>query len=289
MMTKSEEKMYLKDEVATKIFTSSECFNYTASVISATLGLDLLYVKENLTILDPKISKNIHDKGTVVDAIFTHDDFTVNIEINYGLYDDTLIKNTIYLAQLLIRQTKVGDEYTKTNKVIQININNYDLYKKGEFIYKSYIMDDKYHIKRDELIEIYDINIDYLSELGYNEVKKLNINDLRYLLYIFVCSDEKVRIKLYNENLYMKEVFTKMNELTQETDGILYYNRKKFLEKAAYNQGVKDGEKSGEQRGEQRKEQEIVKSMLEDDMPIEDISKYTKLSVSRIKDIIKNK
>ncbi len=286
-MIEEKEKMYLKDDVATKIFTSEECFNYTASVISATLGVDFQYIKNNLKLLDPKIAQNIHNKGTVVDAVYTHDKFLINIEINYNSYEEGLVKNTLYIAQLLLRQTKPGDTYLKTNMVIQININAFDIYGEGDFIYKSYTMDEKYHKRREKLVDIYDINVDYLTNLGYNDVKDLKEEDLRYLLYIFVCSDEMIRKRLYKENPYMNEVFNKMEDLTQEFDGVLYYNRKEFLETISYNHGKDDGRAEGIEvgkvEGAKEKQLEIAKNILENtDLSLEIISKTTGLSLEEI-------
>ena len=92
----------------------------------------------------------------------------------------------------MIRQTNKGKKYHHLKKIHQINIDNYDLFKKGKFIYHSYLMEETLHLKRDDLVEVIDINLDFLSEIMYT-LKKLVKMDLRWLLYLFVCSDRKKR------------------------------------------------------------------------------------------------
>ncbi len=94
------------------------------------------------------------------------------------------------------------------------------------------------------------------------------------------------RKQLYKENPYMNEVFNKMEDLTQEFDGVLYYNRKEFLETISYNHGKDDGKAEGIEvgkvEGAKEKQLEIAKGMLKDNIELKKISKYTQLSLEEI-------
>jgi len=278
-LTTTKEKKFLKDAVAKKIFTDENCFDYTSKIIASTLNLDFDYVKNNLKLFGPNIASNTKTIDSEVDSVFLHDDFYMNIEINYSYYKDSVVKNTLYVAQLLLRQTNPGDNYNLTLPVIQININGYDLFGKGDFLYKSYIMDEVYHIKRDNLIEIYDINVDYLTKYDYNDVSGFNEEDLKYLLYIFVCENKREQTLIYQENQIMNEVFKKMEKLTSDFDGILYYDKKAFEERAAFHHGYDEGKKE--------QQLEIAKEMLNDKVPEETIAKYTSLSLEEIEELKK--
>ena len=86
------------------------------------------------------------------------------------------------IAQLIIRQTFPGELYN-IKPIVQINVDCFDAYLKNEFIYHSVMMEEKYHIKRrDSNIDIYDINLDFLSELDYNQIRNLSEKDLKWLL-----------------------------------------------------------------------------------------------------------
>ena len=70
-----------------------------------------------------------------------------------------MIKNSCYIANLMIRQFESGKGYKHFKKINQVNLNNYDLFKEGKFLYRSRVMEESCHIVRDDLIEIVDINL----------------------------------------------------------------------------------------------------------------------------------
>ena len=129
--------------------------------------------------MNPEVNVNKNVKNQEVDVIYDTDDNYVNIEINYQNSQDLQIKNNAYIAQLYLKQIKPGENYPKIKPIVQININNYDYYKKKKFIYHSYVMEEEYHLARDKNIEIFDINVDLLTEIDYNEIEKLNERDLK--------------------------------------------------------------------------------------------------------------
>ena len=51
-----------------------------------------------------------------------------------------------------------------------------------------------------------DINLDFLGSLDYTEVAKLNEEDLKWLLYVFVCKDKNLRKKIYQDSDSWKEL-----------------------------------------------------------------------------------
>lgn len=147
-------------------------------------------VRKNLKLIHPNIANSNKYKNQVTDVLLENDEMIIDIEGNYNQYESGKIKNTLYLGNLQVRQIKSRDKYQ------QINLNNFDYYKKGNFLYHSYMMEENSHKKRNDLLEIVDINLEYLSDISYNEIKKLDEKDLRWLLYIFVCKDK--------ENSYIK-------------------------------------------------------------------------------------
>lgn len=180
MTTKN--KIFLDDVVVPKLLKAEECREYLVSIIAAVLKIDKEYIMDNLRLIDTKINENIHNKDQEVDVIFENDAMMVNIEINTRNTKQSRIKNQVYIAHLIIRQTFPGEVY-HIKPVIQINVDGFDLYNKNEFIYRSVMMEEKYHLKRmDSYIEIYDINLDFLSKIDYNHIKELSEKDLKWLL-----------------------------------------------------------------------------------------------------------
>lgn len=223
-----KEKMFLRDVVATKILKAEECREYLASIIAAVLEIDKNYVLNNLKLLDTEVSQNIHNKDQEVDILVENQEMVVNIEINTLNTKQSRMKNNAYIAQLIIKQTFPGKLYN-IKPIVQINVECFDAYLKNEFIYHSVMMEEKYHIKRmDSNIDIYDINLDFLSELDYNQVRNLSETDLKWLLYIFVCQDETLKRNLYSGNSMMRKVEKKMEEFMKEFNSLFYYNHEEF-------------------------------------------------------------
>ena len=237
-----------------------------------------------------RLYESIKNKHTEADSIFEIPEGFINIELNYNNYLGGKIKNTVYALHLIIRQTKPNETYTNIKKVWQINLNNYDYYQKNKFIYHTVLMESKYHIKRGDLLEIVDINLDFLYKLDYTEISKLKSDDLKWLLYIFVCTDEKSREKIYQDDEMMEKVGESMKELSEEFDKRLFYNHEEFKNMIAYDEGEMNGIEIGRNKGKDERNKEIAQAMLKEtpQLNIETISKITGLSKEEIESLKEN-
>ncbi len=273
----TEQKVLLKDEFAKKIFRSEDCKEYVASVIAVLLHLKKEDVMNNLTLINPEVNVNKNVKNQEVDVIYDTKENYVNIEINYRNSQDLRIKNNAYIAQLYLKQIKPKEKY-QIKPIVQININNYDYYKKKKFIYHSVVMEEEYHIARDKNIEIFDINVDLLTEIDYNEIEKLNERDLKWLLYIFVCGDKRRRKEVYGESEMMKKVNQKVESYDDPLDAYLFYD-KKAMDEAGIKQMIVDDT-----------HKETAKKLLQMKLGTdEQIAEATGLTLDEIEDLKKEK
>ena len=71
---------------------------------------------------------------------------------------------------------------------------------------------------------------------------------------------------------------------TKEEDELRLRNSYKIHYKEL---GLKEGEKKGEKKGEEKNKIKTAKEMLKDNLPIEQISKYTGLTISKINNLSK--
>lgn len=158
---------FLKNEVATIMFSDLALREYVISIICASTHLDYDFVKNNLELDNSHVNANSNTKFSTVDAIYTNDKIIFNIEINCFKSKVTDKKNFRYICNLALKQIPPG---LKDNfkKIYQININDYDIFNKGDFIYYSMFMDTKYHLPRLDYVTIIDINMEYLRNLSYN-------------------------------------------------------------------------------------------------------------------------
>ena len=279
MQTVKRNNTYLKDKIVNIILTSKETRRYTESIIAKALDIPMYIVKDNLELVTPRINNNINRQYSVVDALYENNTSIINIEVNYVKHKRNENKNMKYICQLLLRQTKINDKEYKLKPIYQININNYDVFNENRFIYKSYLMEESLHKKRDDLINIIDINVDFLKDMDYTEIMK-GENSLEKLLYILVCNDEMIINKLCFGDDIMEKVIDKIFELTEDDWEELYYDPEEILKEYSFDKGVEKGIEQGKK--------EIAKIMLEKNMSIEEVIEITNLTLEEVNEI-KNK
>lgn len=273
-----EDIKFINDKIVKKILTSEEEANreYLVRIISGVTGIDSNTLKNNIKLVTTEVCSNINTVNSIVDAIFNDNEEYINIEINYNYSKTTIIKNNVYLYHVILRQLNVSKDYSKILPAIQININNFDLFKKGDFIYRSEMMEMDYHIVRDKMLTIYDINLDFLRNIDYNKIKKGHISDLKKILYVFICDDKKKLDDIYAGDCIMEKVRENIDRITWEKDRVLFYdpedlNRQIIEEKVE----EKVEEKIKEIREEMNKERKLtIKNMLENNVPDNLIIKY---------------
>ena len=258
---------FINDKVVKKILNSEkeECREYLVRIISAVTSIDINVLRDNIELITPEISSNTNTVNSTVDSIYKDNNNYFNIEVNYNNNPIALVKNNIYVYNMILRQVSNSEEYNKVMPVIQININNYDNFKEGEFVYKSQMMDIRSRKVRDELITIYDINLEYLREIDYNEVKKGNSYNLEKLLYIFICENNRILDYVYNGDEIMLEIKDEFKSQIKELDDMLYYDPedlKRQMKEWEYKEAVKEGK----EQGKLETKQEIVKNMIDNNL-----------------------
>ena len=264
----------LKDTIAKKIFSSGSKASkeYLLRIISAVINIKMEDLENDFELIHPKVSVNNKIINSEVDLIGETSDLFINLEFNYQSKGDkgNIIRdkeNFSYLCQLYLRNIKHKEDYENIKKIWQIQIDDFDYYNKGDFIYFSEMQDKKYHLTRNFGINIVDINLQYLDSLGYNNIKKADI--LAKSLYIFVCNDDKVLDELYKGDEVMEEIKKEVKSFDEAFDELLYYDPDKlFRQGIAYN--VK---------------KETVIELIKQNVSIATISKALKFKPKQIEEI----
>ena len=255
MITKEKAK-YLKDKVASIIFTDEYTREYVECIVSSALNIPLEIVKDNLTLLTPRVNSNINVQYSEVDAIYENNTSIINIEINYRNYIGLDVKNMKYVCHLMLKQSKINDKYPKLKPIYQININNFDVFDENKFIYRSYIMEETIHKKR--------------NDIDYNKIMEEEEYSLERMLYIFVCDNKNILDKLYLENEIMEKVREKISALTEDFLDDLYYDKEEIINEYSFLEG------------EKKAKEEVAKNLLNLNIDIKDISKATGLTIEEI-------
>mgnify|MGYP004464670817 FL=1 len=276
------ERVLLKDKVVKKLLNSENptCREYLVRLISASTGISVKLLRNNIELITPNINSNSNYVNSVSDVMVKDNENYYNIEINYNNVPIAIIKNNIYMYNSILRQVHKSDDYKNVKGVIQININNYDLFGKGEFVYDSMMIEKKYHIVRDNMLRVIDINLDFLSNIDYNKIKKGNEYNLEKLLYFFVCNDKKLLDNIYNGNGLMRDISKIFNIDIEDLDKQLYYDYDEYMKEVSYEQGEIDATL--------KRNKEIIRNMLENNLDKDLMLKITKLDEETLNKIIDN-
>lgn len=215
---------FINDRAAKLLITDKKLREYVCLIISKLLKLNYNYVKNNLELVHNGVNENQNIKGRDTDALFKNDYSVINFEFNNEYQSEYIAKNNMYVFHLCLRQLKPGEKENKIKPVYQINVNNYDIYKKGEFIYKTQLCETTYHCVQDNNLVIYDINMDFLKKLSYNEIDGMPSDSLEKLFLVFYNREDINYEQFYNGNPLMERVVKRLEEMWKDFDDMLYYD-----------------------------------------------------------------
>ena len=221
------ENLFIRDKFAKAIFANPVNSDYVIKYILA------LEQKENIEILSyevlyPEINtfKNLKDRVTDAYGVLNTSEGLVllNTEFNCNYTNESFLKNLVYICHMLLKYADVssGKVYTKC---IQININNFDVYGEGKFVYKEEIF-PKYRDKENVMLTRYNINVALLRKMSYDDIRKLNRDGLEYLSLICITNNKKAFIG----DKIMLRIVKELDAMQKNYDELIYYDPKKFHE-----------------------------------------------------------
>jgi predicted transposase/invertase (TIGR01784 family) len=277
----------LKDNVVKKIFSgdTESSRELIARLIEETTNHEYKRedILESMVMENPYIAVNSHGVNSEVDTFLSTNDVMVNIEYNTTHYRELDIKNNSYVCNLTLRQIVTYKDYSNVKKIIQINLNYYDLFGDNEFIHDSVYIDKKTKkIRPNNITEIFDINLELLRKMDYNNIEEGEYGELKKSLFFLINNDKKALGIVYRDDHIMEEIMKKIKVITNDLDELFYYDKKE-LEK----QRDERERREGREEGKEEKTIEVIKKMLEKNYELEDISEITGKSIEEIKEIQK--
>ena len=221
------DNLFIRDKFAKAIFANPVNSDYVIKYILA------LEQKENIEILSyevlyPEINtfKNLKDRVTDAYGVLNTSEGLVllNTEFNCNYTNESFLKNLVYICHMLLKYADVssGKVYIKC---IQININNFDVYGEGKFVYKEEIF-PKYRDKENVMLTRYNINVALLRKMSYDDIRKLNRDGLEYLSLICITNNKKAFIG----DKIMLRIVKELDAMQKNYDELIYYDPKKFHE-----------------------------------------------------------
>ena len=231
------------------------------------------------------IKKNIYVKGKTLDVLVETDSEEINIEVNS--YSNKVLRrrNASYIFSRYANNVEVGSSYLKMPKFIQVNLTSetdsdipdvakYTLIDKNTF--EQYI---------DNLI-IYEFNLPKIKETCYNK------NNKHKFIALLDANKEELT-KLSNGDKLMEKFKSEVDKLNSDDKFVKFLSDEKEVEllintyrdegyDKGLEKGIEQGVEQGIEQGTLEEKQKIAREMLKDNIDINTICKYTKLSKKEI-------
>ena len=254
---------------------SPNTINYKARLIHLITGINEEDLKRaTYTSQELRVS-NKQDKVYKTDIIVTVKNHIISLEMNKDYYKGLNEKNEMYQSKILSDELDQGEDYLDLKGVIQINIDDFHLYKGNKIIHEFMLMEKDTKEIGNEYYKSYHIDLKSVDEIDYNK------NEINKMLMIFKeCNLEKLR-----GDKIMDEALDELERISSDEKIIGLYDKEK-VEKKILNTRLRYAEETGEKRGEkiglEKGKKDIARKMLKGNMPIEDIIKFTGLTFEEL-------
>ena len=228
------------------------------------------------------------DKLMVTDLLYKLNDSTfLNIELNTSKSKYLMYKNLLYIYKIILNEQNKGKKY-KDIIVIQVN---FDLYSFKDMDKVKNVIKV---INKDNLKEYLNTFTIFHFELdkAWNNEYNVSEEGIRFLRMLSSRS-KRLNQLLAGDNLFLKKVAKFMEDYSNNSDNLLYYDKKElddYIRESelndSYNDGLTEGKilglSEGMSKGKRENSIEIARKMLNKDRPIEEISEITGLTKEEI-------
>ena len=266
------------DKAFKSILTSKEVRSYLIDIIADVIKIDKEEIRKNIVFKQNEHNLlGINEKRKTSDLIVEISYGVINLEMNKDWYDGLFDRNHEYISKIRENILKEEKRYNKLKKVIQINFDNFNIYKTEEIILKFEMMNEK-GIKEKVNIESYHVILPNARKKYYNEGIR---NALVERLVIMTMEKEKELEELIEKNMELKPVGEKIIEISRDEELQGIYDRQEH-ERMVRNSIMATKLEDSYHKGAAKKNLENAKKMKKENIPIDIISRITSLSKEEI-------
>jgi predicted transposase/invertase (TIGR01784 family) len=228
---------------------------------------------ESIVIVDPQLKREtIDDKLGIVDVkVTTKSGKILHVEIQVLEQEEIAERLTYYNAKMLAAQLKSGNDYDNLQKTISILIADFEIIKNSVKYHHIFQLRDKETgIIFTDLIEI--------NTLELGKIPKQPDNTLKYEWLQFLKSENEEEFEMIAQsNPVIQKAYVELKRLSQDEEAQLLYEAR---QKAIRDENSRM--KSAIKKSRKERDLEIAKNLLKTNLPIEQISEVTGLSIEEI-------
>ena len=211
------------------------------------------------------------------------------LEINSQNKDYLHARSTAYICNIYQSNASVGDTYNEDTDIIQVNL-TWGLGRNNDEMKIYKIMNEKGELYVKNFI-IYEINMDYYDKIWYSK----NEDEIKKNLYMIMLDLDKKELENMPKDKIVDKYITNVTIVNDDPEFQKYMSEEEDKKKIqnsllseAKEEGISQGISQGYTSGINDGIKQTAKNLLSMNMPIEDISKATGLSVEEIKKISNN-
>ena len=234
------------------------------------------------------LSGNVNIKDKRVDAIVHTGNKKIEIEINSQNKDYLHTRSTAYICNIYQSNASVGDTYNEDTDIIQVNL-TWGLGRNNDEMKIYKIMNEKGELYVKNFI-IYEINMDYYDKIWYSK----NEDEIKKNQYMIMLDLDKKELKSMPKDKIVDKYITNVTIVNDDPEFQKYMSEEEDKKKIqnsllseAKEEGISQGIEQGYTSGINDGIKQTAKSMLNKNMPIEDISDITGLSIEEINKLTK--
>lgn len=272
----------VSDSMFKTMINNESRMEYICYLIASIFNEDYNEVLKNTKFIKNNIDKYKNEESNkTVDLLCKIKGKILNVEVNNNTSKSSLERNLGYMFSLYSANMKRGHKYN-FNEVIQVNLNNFRFRGRKDVLEECYITNIN-HIPKDiNDFQIYSnkiriINI-YLPNIRKKDYNKLKLYEK--LLLIFNENDNQLLKNLSKGDEIMEKYVKESKEASEQDEVIGMYDKElhderlRLAENDEYREkGFKEGIK------------ETALKMLQDNLDLDTISKYTELSIEELKSL----
>ena len=234
------------------------------------------------------LSGNVNIKDKRVDAIVHTGNKKIEIEINSQNRDYLHTRSTAYICNIYQSNASVGDTYNEDTDIIQVNL-TWGLGRNNDEMKIYKIMNEKGELYVKNFI-IYEINMDYYDKIWYSK----NEEEIKKNQYMIMLDLDKKELENMPKDKIVDKYITNVTIVNDDPEFQKYMSEEEDKRKIqnsllseAKEEGISQGISQGYTSGINDGIKQTAKNLLSMNMPIEDISKATGLSIEEINKLTK--
>ena len=218
------------------------------------------------------LSGNVNVKDKRVDAIVHTGNKKIEIEINSQNKDYLHTRSTAYICNIYQSNASVGDTYNEDTDIIQVNL-TWGLGRNNDEMKIYKIMNEKGELYVKNFI-IYEINMDYYDKIWYSK----NEEEIKKNQYMIMLDLDKKELKSMPKDKIVDKYITNVTIVNDDPEFQKYMSEeedKKKIQNSLLSEAKEEGIS------------QVAKNLLSMNMPLEDISKATGLSIENLNELKK--